>query len=202
MIKNNIKIILASASSRRTAMLKGIGLPFTSRESRIEEELQPLVPAHEQAGALAIAIACMKADDVGQREKRRALIIAADTIVVMGKKVIGKPSDRGEAGKILRLLSGKTHKVITGVCILKMPERISLKFSVTTDVTMVKMTDRDIRWYIKTGEPMDKAGAYGIQGIGGLFVKKINGSYTNVVGLPLPELLMALKKLKAIEMVG
>lgn len=184
-------------------MLQGIGLHFTSKESRIEEELQPLVAVvHEQPGALAISIACMKADDVGQREKGRALIIAADTIVLMGKKIIGKPTNKKEAEKILRLLSGKTHKVITGVCILKMPERIPFKFSVLTDVTMVRMQDKDIRWYIKTGEPMDKAGAYGIQGIGGLFVKKINGSYTNVVGLPLPELLMALKKLNAIEMVG
>ncbi len=200
MIKNNIKIILASASSRRTAMLKGIGLPFTSRESRIEEELQPLsIPAHRQTGAPAIAIACLKANDVGKREKGRALIIAADTIVVMGKKVIGKPANREDAENILRLLSGKTHKVVTGVCILKMPGHVSFKFSVTTDVTMAKMTDRDIRWYLNTGEPMDKAGAYGIQGIGGIFVEKIRGSYTNVVGLPLPELLVALKKLRAIE---
>ena len=180
--------------------MKGIGLQFTSRESRIEEELQPLsTPVHGQPGALAISIACMKADDVGQRVKGRALIIAADTIVVLGNRIIGKPSGRKDAEKILGLLSGKTHRVITGVCILKIPEHSRVTFSVTTEVTMLRMSDRDIRWYIKTGEPLDKAGAYGIQGIGGVFVKKIQGSYTNVVGLPLPELLMALKKIGAIE---
>ncbi len=200
MIKNTIKIILASASSRRMTMLQGIGLKFTSRESLVEETMQPLsTRVHGQPGAHAVSIARMKADDVGRREKGRALIIAADTIVVMGNRIIGKPSGRKDAEKILRLLSGKTHRVITGVCILKIPEHSRVTFSVTTEVTMLRMPDRDIRWYIKTGEPMDKAGAYGIQGIGGVFIKKIQGSYTNVVGLPLPELIEALKRLKAIE---
>ncbi len=200
MIKNNIKIILASASSRRMAMLKDIGLRFISRESLIEDKMQTLpIQINRQAGSLAIEIARMKADDVGKRENGRALIIAADTIVVMGNRIIGKPSSKKDAEKILRFLNGKTHKVITGVYLVKMPECVSLHFSVATEVTMLKMSDRDIRWYIGTGEPMDKAGAYGIQGIGGMFVQKIKGSYTNVVGLPLPELILALKKLKAIE---
>lgn len=184
-------------------MLREIGLTFTPRVSSVEKTM-PQLPAgvHGRPGTHAVDLACMKADDVGQREKGSALIIAADTIVVLGNRIIGKPSDRKDAEKILRLLSGKTHRVVTGVCLLRIPGHQRLKFSVTTEVTMLRMSEGDIRWYVRTGEPMDKAGAYGIQGIGGIFVQKIKGSYTNVVGLPLPELLMALKKLEAVEMVG
>ena len=203
MIKNTIRIILASASSRRLTLLRDIGLKFTSRVSSIEENMPPLSARMQgKPDARAVFLAGMKADDVARGEKGNALIIAADTIVVMGTRIIGKPKDRQDAEKILRLLSGKTHKVITGVCILKIREQVRVKFSVTTEVTMLGMSDRDIRWYVRTGEPMDKAGAYGIQGMGGIFVQKIKGSYTNVVGLPLPELIGALKKLNAIEMVG
>ena len=203
MIKNTIKIILASASPRRLTLLHDIGLKVTSRVSSVEDDFPALsVRIQGKPDARAVFLARMKADDVGQREKGRALIIAADTIVVLGSRIIGKPSGGKDAEKILGLLSGKTHRVITGVCILKIPEHSRVTFSVTTEVTMLGMSERDIRWYVRTGEPMDKAGAYGIQGIGGVFVKKIQGSYTNVVGLPLPELIGALKKLNAIEMVG
>jgi nucleoside triphosphate pyrophosphatase len=168
---------------------------FTVLQSSLDEDRHASMHRYKRPAALAIALASGKAEDVGRRIQGSNVIIAADTIVVMGDKVIGKPEDEKHAGRILRLLSGKTHRVITGVCLLKMPDRISHRFSVATDITMLRMTDRDIQWYINTGEPMDKAGAYGIQGVGGLFVRKINGSYTNVVGLPLTELFDGLKKL-------
>ncbi len=199
MIKTNIQIILASTSARRKALLKSLGLRFTSKASGAEEKLGP--PVHLLRGrpaGHAVSLARMKADDVADGERNPCCIIAADTIVVMGKRIIGKPSDTHDAEKILKLLSGKTHKVITGVCLLKLPEQVSFAFSVTTDVTMDRLTDSDIRWYVRTGEPMDKAGAYGIQGLGGIFIRRIRGSYTNVVGLPLPEVIAALKKLKAV----
>ncbi len=202
MIKNNTRIILASASPRRRALLESIGFKCTAASaSVVEDGMSPLsMLGHQKPAGIAVAIACRKADAVSRRIKGHAVLIAADTIVVMDKRIIGKPSGKKHAEEILRLLSGKTHKVITGVCLLKVPERISRRFSVATDVTMLKMTGRDIQWYISTGEPMDKAGAYGIQGLGGLFVKKINGSYTNVVGLPLTELFDGLRRLGAITL--
>lgn len=194
----NTKIILASASPRRRALLENMGIKFTVFRSSLDEDRHMFVHRNKKPAALAIALAYSKAEDVSRRINGNGVIIAADTVVVMDDKVIGKPKDEKHAGRILRLLSGKTHKVITGVCLLKVPDLISHSFSVATNVTMLDMTDSDIQWYVGTGEPMDKAGAYGIQGLGGLFVKKINGSYTNVVGLPLTELLGGLKKLGAV----
>ncbi len=189
------KIILASASPRRKALLESMGIKFTVHKSSLDEDRHMSFHHYKKPVDLAIALASGKAENVSHKKRHDVVIIAADTIVVMDDKIMGKPKDKTHAARILRLLSGKTHKVITGVCLLKMPAGISYSFPVTTNVTMRDMTDSDIRWYIGTGEPMDKAGAYGIQGLGGLFVKKINGSYTNVVGLPLTELFAGLKKL-------
>ncbi len=201
MIKLNTKIILASGSPRRKALLKNIGLKFTTVKSpNVNEQLRSSIFEHKKSSDIAILIAYGKADSVSRNVKGNTIIIAADTIVVMNDRIIGKPSDKKDAHRILKLLSKKTHKVITGVCLLKMPEHRAHNFYVCTNVTMLDMTDKDIQWYIGTEEPMDKAGAYGIQGLGGLFVKKIEGSYTNVVGLPLSELVLNLKALEAIDL--
>ncbi|MCL4557117.1 MAG: Maf family protein [Deltaproteobacteria bacterium] len=199
MIHFHTKIILASASPRRRALLRSAGVRFTVSGSRLDEDRYTSLHGQREPSELAVSLACAKARDAGLRTRGDRVIVAADTVVVMGDKVIGKPRDKRHARRILRLLSGKTHTVITGVCLLEMPEGTSHSFSVATNVTMLPMTDADIRWYIGTGEPMDKAGAYGIQGLGGLFVGKISGSYTNVVGLPLAELFEALRGLGAIE---
>ena len=199
MISSSTKIILASASPRRRDLLRSAGIRFTASEPGLDEERYVSGRRYRGPSELAVSLARAKARDAGLRTKGECIIIAADTVVAMDDRVIGKPRDKRHARRILSLLSGKTHKVITGVCLLKVPGGVSHSFSVTTRVTMLDMTDADIRWYIGTGEPMDKAGAYGIQGLGGLFVRKINGSSTNVVGLPLAELFTALRRLGAIE---
>lgn len=201
MIKNNRKIILASTSPRRKAILRAIGLDFISMKPTIEEDKYISSFLHNTKPIqIAINLSKEKAYDIMKRLKDRCIIISADTIVTLDNKIIGKPSDKEHAIKILKLLSGKTHKVITGVCVLSLPEQKATVFSVRTDVSMLKMSDKEIQWYVKTGEPMDKAGAYGIQGLGSIFIKRINGSYTNVVGLPLTELIITLKRLKVIKM--
>ncbi|MGC8900226.1 MAG: Maf family protein [bacterium] len=200
MIKNKTKIILASTSPRRKAMLKAIGLNFITMKPATEEEKYILPSLHKYLPSeIAITLAREKAHDVEKRLNGQFTVISADTIVTLDGRIIGKPSNKKDAARILKLLRGRTHHVITGVCVLKHPEQKEIAFSVTTDVTMLKITDREIESYVKTGEPMDKAGAYGIQGLGGIFIKSINGSYTNVVGLPLTELITALKRLKVIE---
>ncbi len=168
---------------------------FTVSEPQLEEGKFASGRGQKRPSELAVSLACAKARDVGLRTRGDRIIIAADTIVVMGSTVIGKPGNKQDAGRILKLLSGKTHKVITGVCMLELPGGASRSFPVTTMVSMINMTNADIRWYIGTGEPMDKAGAYGIQGLGGQFVRKISGSYTNVVGLPIAEVIEGLRKL-------
>ncbi len=195
-IINLTDIILASASPRREALLKGMGLKFRVIAPAIEDEpgFKHILNS-KKPYQYAIKIAKIKAQSIGSWIKDDAIIISADTIVVMQNRIIGKPKNKNDAKRILRLLNGKTHSVITGVCILKTPQMHLRCFHVSTKVKMSKLTDKEIGWYVKTREPMDKAGAYGIQGIGGLFVEKINGSYTNVVGFPTAELLKALKKL-------
>lgn len=181
-------------------LLEGIGLKFTVAHTRVEEEgrLQLSLLRSRKPAEIAVAIACRKAEAASRGLKGRAVVIAADTIVVAGKRIVGKPSDEEHAKRILRLLSGKTHHVITGVCLLRMPGHTVHRFSVDTRVTMLKMRKNDRERYVSTGEPMDKAGAYGIQGLGGLLVSRIDGSYTNVVGLPLTELFEGLRKMEAV----
>ena len=197
MIHHKTRLILASASPRRRALLKTLGIAFTVMSAVVDEEGHILGRRFKKPSGLARSLALHKAMDVGKKVKAHAVVIAADTIVVMGGRVIGKPKDRADARRVLRSLSGRTHEVITGVCLLEIPSRRRLSFHVTTRVTMTDMTDADIDRYIGTGEPMDKAGAYGIQGRGGLFVKRISGSYSNVVGLPLAELYRHLKAFTA-----
>lgn len=174
-------IILASASPRRAELLKQIGVVFELAPSQIEERPHPdEAPADyitRIARAKVIAVA---------RERSAGLIIGADTVVVLNGQVMGKPENETDAQKMLRQLSGKWHAVLTGVALYDVQTRHEVADYEKTLVKFAQMTDAEIEWYVRTGEPMDKAGAYGIQGLGGLFVDEVAGNYYNVVGLPIP----------------
>lgn len=191
-----MKLILASASPRRSELLSQAGLEFEVCPSTIEEIMTGDTP-----GDIVMSLACQKARDVfshktagtgtcqGSEDAREQgiLVLGADTIVVCDGKRLGKPKSAGDAYDMLMLLQDRSHEVYTGVCMItqKAGETIEHKFFERTTVTMYPITDAQARWYIATGEPMDKAGAYGIQGKGAVFIRGIEGDYNNVVGLPL-----------------
>jgi septum formation protein len=173
-------LILASGSPRRRDLLAQLGVSFEVHEPRLDERGTPGEAPADQA----LRLAQEKAAQAAQAFPGRTLL-AADTLVAVGRRVLGKPRDREEARAFLELLSGKTHLVHTALCLLTEEKRTCR--TVTTEVTFRVLADREIAWYLGTGEPMDKAGAYAIQGRGGVFVAAIRGSYSNVVGLPLAE---------------
>ena len=183
------KIILASASPRRKELLEKIRLKFEIDPSDCEEDINPEFDPQEIVQQLSI----IKAKSVAARHKN-ALIIAADTIGVMGDKILGKPHTEDEACKMLHEISGKSHLVITGFSILDTATNKIVTGIVNTRVYIKKLTGQEIDAYVKTGEPLDKAGAYAIQGIGAVIVEKIEGDYYNVMGLPLNALTEALKE--------
>jgi septum formation protein len=189
MVTARYHIILASNSPRRKELLAGLDIPFDVRVlDGIDESYPDTLPTKEIAGF----ISKKKADAYRQTMKDDELIITADTIVVLGQEVMGKPRDVEEARRMLRALSGKTHQVITGVCITTKARQ--LDFSVETDVTFKTLTDEEICYYIEHYRPFDKAGAYGIQEwIGHIGVTGIKGSYFNVMGLPVQRIYEALK---------
>lgn len=181
-------IILASASPRRQELLRQVGCDFTVQISNvIEDNHQDLLPQQ-----LAVFHAKAKAVDISLKANADDVIIGADTIVVLDGKVYGKPININDARTILTHLSGKQHQVITGIAVVK-ADKVWTDFVVTT-VKMGNLKKDEIENYLATGEPMDKAGAYGIQGIGALLVEGIEGCYTNVVGLPLQKLSDVLKE--------
>lgn len=176
-------IVLASASPRRQEILRNAGIPFVVHPSNVPE-----IPQHGEAPKVyAERLAREKAVAVS-KQRPENLVLGADTIVVVDGEILEKPKDAADAARMLRLLSGKTHRVITGVCLtgptLGTEKRELKTMSETTLVTMSVLTDDDIRGYIATGEPMDKAGAYAIQGISSRWISRIEGDYFNVVGLP------------------
>jgi len=177
------KLILASRSPRRKKLLNSMGLSFSISVSDVDETPLP----DELPDAHARRVARNKARAIDPEDH---IVIAADTIVVLGTRILGKPENEAQAIEMLKALSDRTHQVITAVC-LRSADREQV-FSVSTDVTFRPLTEQDIRAYVKTGEPMDKAGAYAIQGRAAAMVRAVNGSYTNVVGLPLCELWEAL----------
>ena len=183
------RIILASASPRRKELLEKIGLKFEVDASNCVEEVDPALEPDE----LTRRISLTKAKSVAPRYKD-ALIIAADTIGVIGKKLLGKPHTADEARKMLAQISGKSHEVITGFTVLDTTTNKVFSGTVNTKVYIKKLTRHEIAAYVRTGEPMDKAGAYGIQGLGAVIVEKIEGDYYNVVGLPLSALAEVLKE--------
>ena len=180
-------IVLASGSPRRSQMLSDLGLDFTVQPSAIEE---PPPDLNEKPQEYVLRMAEIKTLDVAQHHKGLT-VLGADTIVVLDNRIMGKPKSKLDALEMLSALSGQTHQVITGFCLI-MPDGSRFTKAVSTDVDMRHSTEGELMAYIETGEPMDKAGAYAIQGIGTFLVTAIRGSYTNVVGLPLARVLEVL----------
>jgi septum formation protein len=185
--KSQTTLILASGSTRRAKILRDAGFTFDLEPSDVDESRRPRESPRHHVQRLAQAKARLAAEHI-RRKKRAALVIGADTVVLAQGKVLGKPCDVKEARQMLGLLSGRTHRVLTGVSILRVPEGAEVHHVETTRVRFSKLSKDDIDDYIATGEPFDKAGAYGIQGIGGRFVISIAGCYFNVMGLPLARL--------------
>jgi len=173
-------IILASASQRRKELLQKIGLRFEIEPSGCEEEIHAELDPNE----VVLQISIEKAQSVAAKHKD-AVIIAADTIGVIGNKILGKPHTENEARKMLKEISGKAHSVITGFTVLDTATNKIFSRTINTKVYIKNLTTYEIDAYVKTGEPLDKAGAYAIQGLGSLIVEKIEGDYYNVMGLPL-----------------
>lgn len=180
-------MILASQSPRRRELLSLITEDFRIIPAKGEEVLPEKISPEKAV----VLLSEQKADEV-YRENRGEIIVAADTIVTIDGKILGKPRDEKDAFAILKTLSGRVHEVFTGVCVI-FSNSEKEKFFESTKVEFYELSDEEIARYIKTGEPMDKAGAYGIQGKGALLVKRIDGDYYNVMGLPVAKLLRVLK---------
>ncbi|MVT03384.1 septum formation inhibitor Maf [Enterobacter sp. 10-1] len=174
-------LYLASGSPRRQELLTQMGLSFERVVPGIEERRQP----QESAQHYVTRLAREKAQAGVVLASRDLPVLGADTIVILNGEVLEKPRDAGHAAEMLQMLSGKTHQVMTAVALADKQQ--ALDCLVITEVTFRLLSEQDIAGYVASGEPLDKAGAYGIQGLGGCFVRKINGSYHAVVGLPLVE---------------
>ena len=188
-----MKYILASASARRQELLQRIIKEFNVEVSNFDENT---VVFNGSVDEYVINLAKGKATNIRENLKEDAIIIGGDTVVVLDGKILGKPKDEEDAYRILKELSGKTHRVYSGIVVINMYNNKIEEESIYTEVKMGNLTDKEILNYIKTGEPLDKAGAYGIQGYGGVFVEEINGCFYNVVGLPLNLLNKMLNKVK------
>ena len=178
MYHRSVRLILASASPRRAELLRSAGFAFDVVPVNVDET--PL--AGEQPGACVVRLASAKARAVACRNPGTA-VIGADTVVVVDGHLLGKPRDDADAANMLRMLSGRTHEVWTGVTICRDGQEAS--DAVVTRVHFLQMTTDEILWYVGSGEPRDKAGAYGVQGLASRFIDHLEGSYSNVVGLPI-----------------
>lgn len=184
------KIVLASNSPRRRELMDGLGMPY---EVRTMDGIDESYPPHLQGGDIAVCISLKKADAYRRTMASGELIVTADTIVWLDGQVLGKPKDAEEARRMLRLLSGKTHQVITGVTLAN--TYMTKSFASFSQVTFAHLTDEEIDYYVERFRPMDKAGAYGVQEwIGFIGVERIEGSYFNVMGLPVQRLYQELKR--------
>jgi septum formation protein len=185
-------LILASASPRRAEILRRAGIPFRARAAHVDETILP----GETPGACVRRLARLKAEAVSRSGE---IVLGADTVVVAGGRILGKPRNARDAARMLRLLSGRAHEVITGICLLRAGDarssaaasngraasgRVYICDAVTTRVWFRRLSRTEIAGYVASGEPMDKAGAYAIQGLASKFVTRIEGCYFNVVGLP------------------
>jgi septum formation protein len=186
-----MKLILASSSPRRAEILHDAGISFTVLSSAVDET--PF--ATETPQQLVQRLADAKADLVAARTVGASIIIAADTVVLLDEQVLGKPRSTDEARRMLEKLSGRTHSVITGVSILRLPEMERRQFVETTLVHFARLSSHDLSRYLATGEPFDKAGAYAIQGHAGRYIPRIEGCYFNVVGLPVARVVAGLREL-------
>ncbi|HTD23025.1 MAG TPA: Maf family protein [Terriglobales bacterium] len=174
-------LVLASASPRRSELLRNAGIAFTVQPAHVDERML----AGEAPEEYARRLAREKAQAVSQQRPGET-VLGADTIVVVDSEVLEKPRDQADAARMLRLLSGRSHRVITGVCVIKAVSSIEDVRAATTEVWMRDLSEEEIQEYVASGEPMDKAGAYAIQGIASRWIWKIVGCYFNVVGLPVP----------------
>jgi septum formation protein len=174
-------LILASASPRRAALLRGVGVRFRVRPAEVDETPRP----GESSGDLAARLARAKSLVFVPRDRTPALVLAADTVVAIDGRILGKPADPSEARLMLGRLAGRTHEVITAVALRLLPEGALACERSVSRVTFAPMRADEIAWYAATGEGLDKAGGYALQGTGALFVRAVEGSYTNVIGLPL-----------------
>ncbi len=172
-----MKVILASASPRRRELMEYVVPRFETVPADIDETVPRQIPAGKNAEYLAVK----KAEHIAGQYPD-CIVIGSDTVVIVDGIILGKPADSADAERMLRLLSGKTHSVVTGVCIIRGDKKKS--FSEETQVKFYPLSDGEIRGYIATGEPMDKAGAYGIQGAGCVFIEGIRGDFFTVMGLP------------------
>ena len=188
-----VRLVLASASPRRAELLRAAGIAFDVLTADVDETRRD----GEAAEAYVTRLAEAKARAVTERAGGRP-VLGADTVVVCGNDILGKPGDAADAKRMLRMLSGRTHVVMTGVCLLGPaeagPHNSSVVAIATTTVEFGPLTDEEIHWYVASGEPSDKAGAYAIQGLASRFVTEISGSYTNVVGLPVAQVYDLCKK--------
>jgi len=188
-----MRIILASGSPRRKELMAMAELDFDIIPAECEEIIDTK-SAKEAVGSLSHQKALWVANKERDAYPGDTLVIGADTVVALDDVILGKPKDAEDAFKMLKALSGREHEVYTGVSIISLDNRIDESFVSCTKVRFYPLTDDEIREYISTGEPFDKAGAYGIQGKGGLLVEGISGDYNNVVGLPIAELARRIKK--------
>jgi septum formation protein len=189
------RLILASKSPRRRDLLAQAGLTFTVIPSTVDEQALPPAPPHEHVRILAEA----KAQEVADRYPDD-WILGADTEVAINGNVLGKPGNQAEARAMLQALSGITHRVFTGYCICCKNAQQSFSETVTTNVLFKALTPLEIDWYVGTREPYDKAGGYAVQGLATVLIKRIEGSYTNVVGLPLCEVMTWLVNAGVVEL--
>ena len=186
------QLVLASASPRRRELLQQIGLKFQVIPSRTEEHILPGETPEEHVIRLSLEKATEVADRAGVSGR---WFIGSDTIVLCDQQILGKPQDKTHAATMLKQLSGREHQVLSGYAVIDRQTGEQRTEAVSTKVWFRQLTEAEITGYIATGEPVDKAGAYAIQGLGICFVARIEGSYTNVVGLPLCKLTLAMKEL-------
>jgi len=184
-------IVLASGSPRRSELLKRLHLTFDIKVSQIDEDAFEQTSPKEYVETLAVE----KARDIAKNLDEDAMVIGCDTVVVLDDKILGKPNDDYQAGEYLKALSGKTHYVYSGIAILDLGTGEQYLSHEITEVNMKELSDEEISAYVKTGEPADKAGAYGIQGIGSVLIEGIRGDYYNVMGLPINKLYKGFHKL-------
>jgi septum formation protein len=189
------RLILASKSPRRSDLLEQAGLTFSIIPSDFDESSVTISSPEAYVKTLARS----KAVDISKKHPD-SWVLGADTIVLIGDQILGKPGSKDEARSMLKQLSGKTHQVITGYCLCRQAQNEIIAETVKTDVRFKILRDAEIEWYIQTGEPFGIAGAYAIQGIGTFLVESINGSYTNVVGLPVCEVMEVLVKVGIMEL--
>ena len=180
-------IILASASPRRKEILELADLKFDVMPSDAQEITTKTAP-----NEVVMELASLKAKDIYKKSEKQSMIVGADTVVAYQGQILGKPTDEVDAKRMLTMLSGQTHEVYTGVCIIE--DGKTKTFYEETKVTFYEISDEQIDHYIKTGEPMDKAGSYGIQGKAAVFIKGIEGDYYNVVGFPIARFLQEITK--------